>query len=261
MEEMADAAGADRARIPALKELLFTAFEHVATGRSDVGILIDDLYGGNVLRRVTGSGVWLAHALDVPHSRPVEFGGGYTVQQTLASWPADHIAKLMVYAHPNDPPELADVQWHRMVQFTNAGAAARRKILIEFQPPAGIESGPDYLPSMLSEAYRRGIAPTWWKLPPLPDAAQWHAAAQIIRDCDSLCEGMLVLGQTAEPETLASALGAAASEPLVRGFAIGRAIFGPAARAWFAGTISDADVVTSVVERYESTIATWGSCR
>ncbi len=261
MEEMADAAGADRGSIPALKSLLFEAFEYVATGRNDVGILVDDLYGIEILERATGSGVWLAHALDIPRSRPVEFGGGYEVTKTLASWPADHIAKLMVYAHPDDPAEIAEAQWARMVQFTNASAASRRKILIEFQAPAGVEPGPDYLPRMLTEAYRRGIAPTWWKLPPLPDVQQWHAAASIIRACDPVCLGMLVLGQTADPETLAGALGAAASEPMVRGFAIGRAIFGPAARAWFAGTMSDADVVASVIKQYESTIATWQGCR
>lgn len=261
IEDMADAADADRGRISALKGLLFQAFELVAERRADVGILLDDRYGTELLGRMTGRGRWLAHALDVPRSRPVEFAGGFAVERTLRSWPADHIAKLMVYAHPDDPPEIADVQWHRLVQFTNAARAAERSFLVEFQAPSGIDSGRGYLPRMVASAYERGVAPDWWKLPPIDEPDQWAEAAAIISACDPHCEGMLVLGQTAEPEALASALAAAAAEPGVRGFAIGRAIFGVAARTWLTGGIDDDELVGTVADRFNATIDAWTCSR
>lgn len=261
IEEMADAAGADRTTIVPLKHLLFEAFERVASTRTDVGILIDDTYGRSLLERATGRGLWLARALDVPRSRPVEFGGGPDVGLALRSWPADQIAKLMVYAHPDDPSGIADRQWERLAQLTHAAVAAERHFLVEFQAPAGVAPASDYLSLMLTAAYERGIAPTWWKLPPIADPQQWAAAAAVIAEHDPTCHGMLVLGQTAEPGVLAAALAAAAAEPKVRGFAIGRAIFGDSARRWLAGGIDDTQLIAEVADRFLSTISTWRALR
>jgi 5-dehydro-2-deoxygluconokinase len=180
---------------------------------------------------------------------------------TLRSWPADQIAKLMVYAHPDDADEVAAVQWRHVAQLAQAAVSADRRYLVEFQSPAGVEPGKDYLPRMLTLAYERGITPDWWKLPPIDDAHQWRAAADVIRQHDETCHGMLVLGQTAAPDQLAAALGAAASEPLVRGFAIGRAIFSSAASRWLANDIDDLAFIHEVVARYLSTIDTWDGLR
>jgi myo-inositol catabolism protein IolC/predicted dehydrogenase len=266
MEEMFAAAGVDFNRIAPLKALLFQAFERVACADSrssdcGVGILLDDQYGRELLQRATGRGLWVARAFDVPLSRPVEFMAANAPTAALSTWETDHIAKLMVYAHPEDPPEIAEIQWQRMQQLNTAALAARREFLIEFQSPSGQQTGPDYLPLLIAEAYRRGIAPTWWKLPPIDDAEQWSQAAAIIRACDPTCRGMLVLGQTAEPEVLLGALKSAASEPMVRGFAIGRAIFGQAVTGWLSGNLDDDEVVDAVANRFTETIAVWNLAR
>jgi 5-dehydro-2-deoxygluconokinase len=261
MEEIFDNAGRDRAAIPGLKALLVDAFDRVAAGRCDVGLLLDGRYGEALLERMTGRGLWLARAIDTPKSRPVTFDCGPEAGQWLRSWPVDQIAKLMVYADPDDPAEIAEPQWARVRQLADAARAADRSLLVEFQAPGGAAPGPEYLPRMLIAAYERDITPDWWKLPPVTDSAQWAAAAAVISECDPTCHGMLVLGQTAEPDALTAALGAAAGEPLVRGFAIGRAIFGPPVRAWLARELSDAALVDQVAERYSATITAWGAAR
>ncbi len=261
LQAMCDEAGATWERIAPLKALLAESFERVAAVHGEVGILIDDVYGADLLERMTGRGRWLARAIDVPASRPVEFMGGPEVGLRLRSWPVDQIAKLMVYAHPDDPAGIADVQWARMSQLGRAAAAADRSFLIEFQAPAGIEPGPGYLAGMLAAAYERDITPDWWKLPPIADPGEWADAAAVITGADPTCHGMLVLGQTAAPEALAAALGAAATQPLVRGFAIGRAIFGPAARRWLRGDLDDAGLIEDVAVRFGSTVDTWKANR
>jgi 5-dehydro-2-deoxygluconokinase len=261
MEALADETGADHTRIASLKVLLFDAFQLAVQQRDGLGILIDDLYGRPLLEQATGRGYWLARALDVPLSRPTEFTSGLDLGVTLRSWPADQIAKLMVYAHPDDADEVAAVQWRHVAQLAQAAVSADRRYLVEFQSPAGVEPGKDYLPRMLTLAYESGITPDWWKLPPIDDAHQWRAAADVIRQHDETCHGMLVLGQTAAPDQLAAALGAAASEPLVRGFAIGRAIFSSAASRWLANDIDDLAFIHEVVARYLSTIDTWDGLR
>ena len=261
MEEMFDIAGIDRSQIAALKALLFSAFERVAATRADVGILLDDQYGADLLNQASRRGLWIARALDVPLSRPVAFSSGDDVARALGDWQPDQIAKLMVYAHPHDPADVAHAQWGRMVQLATAALAAKRSYLIEFQSPVGVEPGVDYLPRMIADAYARGVAPDWWKLPPIADAQQWADAAAIIRACDPTCRGMLVLGQTAEPGALAAALGAAAAEPLVRGFAIGRAIFADASSQWLRDEIDDKTLIDEVADRFSATIAAWQDSR
>jgi 5-dehydro-2-deoxygluconokinase len=61
---------------------------------------------------------------------------------------------------------------------------------------------------------------------------------------------VLLLGLDAPLERLADQLAAAAAQPLCRGFAVGRTIFGEAARAWFEQRIDDAATVAAIAERY-----------
>jgi 5-dehydro-2-deoxygluconokinase len=60
-----------------------------------------------------------------------------------------------------------------------------------------------------------------------------------------------------EEERLAESFAAAASEPLCRGFAIGRSIYGEPGRRWLAGEIGDEELVSSVAQRYGRMNALW----
>jgi 5-dehydro-2-deoxygluconokinase len=105
--------------------------------------------------------------------------------------------------------------------------------------------------------YAAGIRPDWWKLVPPPDARAWMAIAEVIRANDAQCRGVLLLGLEASEDVLAKGFRAAAGEPLCKGFAVGRSIFGDAANAWMAGTLDDAGVVAEVAARYQRLITLW----
>ncbi len=53
----------------------------------------------------------------------------------------------------------------------------------------------------------------------------------------------------------------AAGFDLVKGFAVGRTIFGEAARQWLSGQIDDAAAVEDMVARYKSLCAVWDGAR
>jgi 5-dehydro-2-deoxygluconokinase len=78
----------------------------------------------------------------------------------------------------------------------------------------------------------------------------WARIGDVVREHDPYCAGLLVLGRAAEEEELAESFAAAASEPMCRGFAIGRSIYGEPARRWLAGEIDDEELQSSVAERY-----------
>ncbi len=70
-----------------------------------------------------------------------------------------------------------------------------------------------------------------------------------------------MLGLDAPEAELQQAFHAAAEVPAVRGFAVGRTIFGDAARAWLAGEIDDAAAVDDMAERFARLVRSWEAAR
>jgi 5-dehydro-2-deoxygluconokinase len=112
---------------------------------------------------------------------------------------------------------------------------------------------------VLSRVYELDIRPDWWKLEPQPSGSAWQRCADVIAAQDPYCRGMVVLGLDAPLEELTRSLRLAATQPMVRGFAVGRTIFASAAEAWLAGRIPDHAAVDEMAERFGSLVEVWYS--
>jgi 5-dehydro-2-deoxygluconokinase len=110
---------------------------------------------------------------------------------------------------------------------------------------------------VIAHLYGLGIHPDWWKLEAQPSAAAWRAIGRTIENTDPLCRGVLLLGLDAPEAELAATMRLAAAEPSVRGFAIGRTIFGDAARRWLAGEIADEAAIADMADRFARLAAAW----
>ena len=259
LEEMADRVGASHERIGELKRLILRAFLRVAAGRDDAGILLDDVYAGHLLEEVTGSGVWIGRAIEVARSVPFRFEGGPNVDQNLRTWPTEHVAKVMVYCHPDDDEHVRRTHEQRLRRLAAACHGQDRELLVELQSPAGRPYDERGVVPMIEWVYAIGVRPDWWKLPPNTSASVWSAIGDLIRRKDPHCRGALVLGQTSDDATLAAAFAAAASDPVVKGFAVGRGIFADPANRWLTGDASDDSLVEEVAAGYRHLIDTWYS--
>ena len=71
----------------------------------------------------------------------------------------------------------------------------------------------------------------------------------------------LVLGLEAPEDELAASFLLAARFPLVKGFAVGRTIFGQPAQAWLAGRLDDAAAVETMVQNYSRLCRIWDEAR
>jgi len=71
------------------------------------------------------------------------------------------------------------------------------------------------------------------------------------------CKGIVVLGLDAPADELAQGFKAFRGAKLVRGFAVGRTIFGQAAKAWLAGEIDDAQLIAQVADNYTQVTRSW----
>ena len=259
LEAIAAARGAEPARIAAFKALVAEAFVRVSDGRPGAGVILDDRYGEAILPLLTARGFWIARPVELPGSIPLEFEAGENVGLQLRAWPAEHVVKCLLFFHPDDPPALQASQVARLVALAAACAQTGHELMVEVIPPTGTHAEPSIVPRALEAIYRAGVMPDWWKLPPQVQPSAWRSVGEAIERFDPLCRGVLVLGMEAGAERLRESFAAAAQSPWVRGFAVGRSIFAPAAEAWFKGEWGDAQAVDDVAARYAEVIGIWES--
>ncbi|EOC0550956.1 5-dehydro-2-deoxygluconokinase [Cronobacter sakazakii] len=265
-KQLADLAldtGCDEARIPALKQLLLQAAKDAAqeaglAGRS--GILADSTYGQRTLNAITGQGWWIGRPIELPGSRPLRLEHG-DIGSQLASWPLEHVVKCLVFYHPHDPAALREQQDALLLEVWHACQQSGHELLLEVILP---ENGPDkdqqHYHTMLAHFYQLGIKPDWWKLPPLA-SHHWQAISALIEKEDPYCRGILLLGLDAPQEQLREGFTEAATHPIIKGFAVGRTIFGQPSRRWMQGELSDEALVREVKNNYLTLINFWREAR
>ena len=261
LEATAQAHDAAPGRIAEFKVLVAEAFLRASRGRRGTGVLVDDRYGEAILPRLTGHGFWVARPVEVPGSVPVAFEAGAALGLVLRAWPSEHVAKCLVLFHPDDPEALQRAQIDQVRTLEKACIATGREMLLELIPPSRPGNDVTTTARAMEALYVAGIRPDWWKLPPGVERSAWLAIDQAIERHDPLCRGVLVLGMDAPSGVLRESFAAAAQSAHVRGFAVGRSIFAPAAEKWFGGGWTDARVVDDIAARYEAVIELWEKAR
>lgn len=264
LEQMAAAAGAGYGRIAQFKALVAEAVQGVAQqqGRDiRLGAIVDDRYGSRALARLNRTACWIGRPVELPGSRPLEFEVAGGIGLELIAWPRSHIVKCLVNFHPADPIELRLAQESRLVELDRAARRLERELLIEV-----ISSGPgravdaDTTANVLRRLYHLGMRPAWWKLE-AQSTDGWREIASVVAAHDPLCRGVLLLGLDASEDQIAHSFEIAAKHAVCRGFAIGRTIFGQAARDWLAGTLDDAAAIARVGAGYARVIDLWRRLR
>ncbi|HTJ57702.1 MAG TPA: 5-dehydro-2-deoxygluconokinase [Devosiaceae bacterium] len=250
--------GATPEKLSAFKLLAVKAAIRVAAGRPGFGMLLDDKYGREALFALAGNRhFWVARPLELPGSRPLKFEFSPDVGSRLIEWPVEHCLKVLCFYHPDDSVELKAEQLEKLRAAYDAARKIGREILIEI---IASKAGPvdhQTMARALGELYDTGLKPDWWKLEPQQDSAAWSAVDDVIEARDPFCRGVLLLGLDAPAEELKRAFRIARKARTVRGFAVGRTIFGDAARAWFSGRMDDEAAVTEMTDRFAALCAAW----
>ncbi|MEH3107507.1 MAG: 5-dehydro-2-deoxygluconokinase [Sphingomonas fennica] len=261
IEQIADAVGADRARIPAIKALALAAVERLAAREPGLGILADGRYGQEALAAAAGQGLWIGRPIELPGSRPLDFDTDIDVASELRQWPVDHVVKCLCFYHPDDPPELRERQERQLLRLASACRETGHEFLLEIIAGKDGPVGADTVARVIRRIYALGIRPDWWKLEPSADPAAWSAIERTVADHDPLCRGIVLLGLSAPEEELIASFRVAASVPSIRGFAVGRTIFAEPTRAWLAGEIDDEGAIRLLYDNFARLVAAWKAAR
>jgi 5-dehydro-2-deoxygluconokinase len=183
-----------------------------------------------------------------------DFGG-------LQEWPLAHVVKVLCFAHPDDDAETREAQEATVLRLFHACRRNRLEMLLEIIPSKVGPTDDQTSAQIIQRFYDLGIYPDWWKLEPFTTAQAWDNACAAITRNDPHTRGVVVLGLDASEADLSASLALAARQPLVKGFAIGRTIFGDAARAWLKGEMTDAAAVAMMSDRYARLSALWDKVR
>ncbi|MDZ5700015.1 bifunctional 5-dehydro-2-deoxygluconokinase/5-dehydro-2-deoxyphosphogluconate aldolase [Chelativorans sp. M5D2P16] len=262
LEEMAHDIGVPRARIGDFKVLCLEAAQRVAGGNSGYGILCDGRHGREALYRAAGSGLWIGRPVEWPGSRPLElepeigpdFGG-------LVEWPLEHVVKVLCFYHPDDDAGTKARQEDVVKRLFAASRRNRLEMLLEIVPSKVRAADDQAAAAVIERFYEIGVYPDWWKLEPMTSQKAWKNACNAITRNDPYTRGIVVLGLDAPAEELEESFAVAAGFDLVKGFAVGRTIFGEAARRWFAGEIGDEDAIAAMARKYQSLCQVWDRAR
>jgi 5-dehydro-2-deoxygluconokinase len=263
LADMAREANVSEERIPKLKTLLLAAAQQaaeVAGLQGNSGILADTTYGQAALNEITGQGWWIGRPVELPGSRPLRLEHG-NIGSQLIDWPQEHVVKCLVFYHPHDAVDLRREQDELISDVYRGCCKSGHELLLEvILPESNADKNESYYLEMLRHFYQLGIKPDWWKLPPL-SAENWQQIGALIDANDPFCRGVLILGLDSPEETLKAGFAAAADARWVKGFAVGRTIFGQPSRRWLLGELDDVALIEQVKQKYLTLIGFWRQYR
>ncbi|MFT3689629.1 bifunctional 5-dehydro-2-deoxygluconokinase/5-dehydro-2-deoxyphosphogluconate aldolase [Paenirhodobacter sp.] len=246
----------------AFKELCLKAALRVADGKPGHGILCDNRIGRRALHAASGTGLWIGRPCEWPGSRPLELEpelgpdcGG------LSEWARENVVKVLCFCHPDDDAATRQAQEATVKRLYTAARRNGLEFLLEIIPSKVGPVDDDTTATLIRQFYAAGIYPDWWKLEPMKTRTGWANAIAAIKEHDRHTRGIVVLGLDAPEAELAASFQVAASFPLVRGFAVGRTIFGDVARQWFRGAMADDAAVAEMARKYAALCRIWDEAR
>ena len=260
-DDLVQELGCSEKAISEFKRLALEALDKVADNDPRFGMLVDDRFGFDVLAELSNRPYWIGRPIEVARSRPLEFAGADDVGMEIGRWPLRHVVKCLAFYHADDPTELRERQERQFLRLFSACRETRHELLLEILPPPDIQVNEHTTVRALERLYDVGIRPDWWKLEPAADDAAWANIVRVIEERDPLCRGIVMLGLSAPIPDLIASFEAAASFPLIKGFAVGRSIFHDVAREWLSGGATDGDAIDAMAGRLSALVQGWRSAR
>jgi 5-dehydro-2-deoxygluconokinase len=107
--------------------------------------------------------------------------------------------------------------------------------------------------------YNIGIKPEWWKLAPLGEAG-WAQLNALVAERDPHCRGAVILGLNQPLQHLVDSF-KNATNPIVKGFMVGRTLWVSPSLKWFKGEIDDAAFIDEVAANFAVLVDAWNTRR
>lgn len=257
-EELAAQTGKNHDDIAKFKLLALDAALSVATDKIESAVLVDDELGQEALHKAADAGIWIGRPIEISGRYPLALNVGPDIGARLAEWPVSQCIKVLLPYRLDDDDDRRAYHDQLLDQLSDACRLTSHELLVEIITSYGDHDiAAEHIPRIMSHIYDRGIYPDWWKLEPVNDQGFWQGCGDLVRHHDPFAQGIIVLGKQKEADLLRQVFASAKTEPMVKGFAIGRTIFAEPAKAWFSGQIDDGEALSQMAAAYRGFIEAW----
>ena len=148
-----------------------------------------------------------------------------------------------------------------MKRLWEASRRNRLEFLLEIIPSKVGPVNDDSTATLIRQFYAAGVWPDWWKLEPMTSRAAWANAIAAIEAHDRTRAALWCSGSPRRRRNSRRASRPPRGFDLVKGFAVGRTIFGDVARSWMTGGTNDGEAVAEMTRRYTRLCAIWDKAR
>jgi 5-dehydro-2-deoxygluconokinase len=230
-----------------------------------VGVLVDEQFGGSVPQQAKGKGLKLAMPVEKSGQNEFDFEYGDDFGEHILAFDPD-FSKVLVRYNPDDADELNHRQLERLKRLADWLHDNGRKFLFELLVPAtdeqlaSVDGDSDrYDAELRPELMRRAIAETQdfgcevdiWKIEGVDAREDAEMLARQTREGAGR-EGVVcvLLGRGASDEKVDQWLRAASPVEGFVGFAIGRSIWWDALKGFLDGSLEREAAATQIAENY-----------
>jgi myo-inositol catabolism protein IolC len=259
---------AQREAVVASKRVIYDGFrEGVARGvpKAYAGLLVDEEFGGEILRDATASGYVTALSTETSGSDEFEFEYGEEFAAHIEAF-TPTFAKVLVRYNPEGDASLNRRQTDRLRRLSDYCRRTGQRFIFELLVPATrdqlahvegnvAEYDLRVRPALMRETVRTlqdaGVEPDVWKIEGLDlrdDCERMVATAR--RDGRSGV-GCIVLGRGADEQKVVAWLNTAASVTGYLGFAVGRTTFWNPVADFLARRVTRQEAVMRIADRYQ----------
>jgi 5-dehydro-2-deoxygluconokinase len=192
----------------------------------------------------------------------LRFDGTRSIGSSLVHWPTEQVAKCLVHYHPDDAYALRLQQEQTVLELWEATRSSGNELLLEIILPKALTVAGQEDAAVLRAVkrfYNLGVKPEWWKLAPM-SAAGWQALEALVTERDPNCRGAVILGLNQPISHLVDSF-RNATNPIVKGFMVGRSLWMDESLAWLRGEVDDATFVSRVATNYTVLVDAWRNRR
>ncbi len=261
-EEFCDARSIPRTRIAEVKRLALNAFLMARDRVPAVGefgaLLVDEQYASAVIADALRAGVSVG--------TPAEKAGAFPL-----AWSSDPFSaaltgafvKVLVRYRPDNAKDIRDGQREKLDALQAWCRDAGKPLVVEVLVSRKEESEDEFeasgrpamLAGFITDAYRRGLTPAFWKIEVTlaPEGARTIDAAIAQHPA---CR-QIILGKAADLGTIDRWFAAAAASTTAVGFAIGRSVFWEPSAAFLIGTTTAEQASADICANYLRLVAAW----
>lgn len=258
-EQSCEEVGRDKTLISAFKTQVFSGFKMAASQfpEKQLGILIDPIYGKEVLREATEMNITVGVPIEAAGSFPLQWISEQPLYQQILRRPETWIVKVLWKYHPAMETGLKLRQLSQLELLSTVCRELGRLLMLEITIPSSFNSDGKEIAQAIEEVYQHRIYPSWWKISPVKSLSEWQAITDMCFYYDSNSRIIISCGLHSANQDWSKQFKQFKRSKIASGFAVGRLIYWDSWQQLISGDLSLQEVPVRVAEKFTSILKTW----